>query len=362
LLGASASLLPRVAFAANGTIPGAIRWDPWYGTTSAAALSTGPAELQAPQWQFRAPWFATPQRGGLLINGNQQATIDAEIGYAASAGLKYWAYVWYGDIVPLDGMMNAWTLHQSSSIRNSMNWCLMLQFSEVSPTTFANDQAQYVAYFQQSNYQLVLTNRPLVYLLIDDLNMLTTRWGSDWANVKAALDALRTATVAAGLGTPYIVIMYGVPANAASYASQTGSDAISNYLLGSNQLAELWQTYEPTVEAFWAAMGATGTPIVPDAQTGWDQRPRLAPQFVNACTVRLSDFAYVVVPTGPQLTAHLQAAVSYVVANPTQCPSKAILIYSWDECSEGGNAIIPTYGNGSGPDTGRITALQGVTW
>jgi hypothetical protein len=51
----------------------------------------------------------------------------------------------------------------------------------------------------------------------------------------------------------------------------------------------------------------------------------------------------------------------YVESRVESRPSKAILIYSWDECDEGGNAIIPTW-TGGAPDTSRITALQKVAW
>ena len=352
---AAALLRPRRTLAANGTIPGAIRWDAWYGDTDPTVVALSTAELQAPQYQFRAPWFATPAvGGGLTINGNQQATIDAEIGYAASAGLKYWAYVWYGEQTPANGLMNAWALHQSSSVKANMNWCMLWQFS-LSGSWNANI-ATYVSYFQQANYQTALTNRPLLYVLIDSLTNLATVWGGSWANVQTFFNALRAATTGAGLGSPYIIIMHGVPATGASIASQTSADAISNYVVGNNQSNQSWPSFEPAVETFWATMGATGTPMIPIAVTGWDPRPRV---LQPAACVQAN---YVQVPTGAQLTAHLQAAVSYVVANGTQCPSKAILIYSWDEYSEGGNVICPTYGIGSGPDTGRITALQGVTW
>jgi hypothetical protein len=64
-----------------------------------------------------------------------------------------------------------------------------------------------------------------------------------------------------------------------------------------------------------------------------------------------------------QLTTHLQAAVSFVVANPTSCASKAILIYSWDECDEFG-CMIPSYNsaNPAAPITTSLNAVGAVTW
>jgi hypothetical protein len=356
----------KVCAAAYGTIPGAIRWDAWYGggPGSEANVNQQVARSLSPQrWQFRAPWFASPSSPSAnVINGNQQATMDAEIGYAASAGLKYWAYVWYGQGSPSRPMMNAWNLHQASAARNNMNWCMLLTLSRIGPpSALSASIPNYVSYFQRPNYQRMLGNCPLLYVFIDNLSFLTTRWNDSWENVRTAFNALRSATTAVGLGTPYIVIMNGRPVKAAGYAAQTGADAISNYISGSPGVATPWPTYEVSIESYWAAMGATGTPIVPIAMTGWDPRPRAQtpPSFIGVHKPR--EDVYVVAPTADQLSAHLQAAVSYVVSHPTQCPSKAILIYSWDECDEGGNAIIPTY-TGGPPGTSRIASLRRVTW
>jgi hypothetical protein len=353
------------AITANGTIPGAIRWDAWYG--GGAGSSDGTVNQQVcnslgPQhWHFRAPWFAAPSSTDtIVVDGNQQATMDAEIAYAASAGLRYWAYGWAGQQTPPSALMNAWNLHQSSGIKNTMNWCMLLPFSRSS--TWKQNIPTYVSYFQQVNYQLVFANCPLLYVFVDDLTALRNIWGSSWSDVQAFFIALRTAAASAGLGSPYIVIMNGNRVNAASYATQTGADAISNYRSGTPGVARPWPTYEASIESYWAAMAATGTPIVPIAMTGWDPRPRAeTPPTFARVQKPVNEASYVIAPTAEQLTAHLQAAVGYVESHPAQCPSKAILIYSWNECDEGGNAIIPTW-TGGAPETSRITALQRVRW
>jgi hypothetical protein len=61
------------------------------------------------------------------------------------------------------------------------------------------------------------------------------------------------------------------------------------------------------------------------------------------------------------LTAEQFTRICKPRSHPAQCPSKAILIYSWNECDEGGNAIIPIWTGGT-PDTSRIAALQKVAW
>jgi hypothetical protein len=345
---ATAAMLPsNPAGAISGIIPGAIRWDAWYGSTpgssesgvnGAVDISLGPA-----QWQPRAPWFASPVSAYLnSINGGTQATIDEEINLAAQAGLKYWAYCWYGQQTPDSSMQIAWHLHQSSSVASRMNWCLLLQFTRTG--TWAASIPTYVGYFQQANYQKVLGGRPLLYVFIDNLTGLNA-WGGSWANVQAGFKALRSATTAPGLATPYIVILYGWPPTAASYATQTGADAISEYGAGlTSGIAEPWASAEPGMEAYWASEAAAGMPIVVPCQTGADTRPRSDHPWLGG-KPHFGESVYVVPPTPAQVAAHLQNAINYIAANPTVCPSKAMLIYSWDECDEGGNALIPTLGD-----------------
>ena len=370
-LAAYATLPARGARAnTNGTIPGAIRWDAWYGGGSGSegtvnqqvSQSLGPATFQP-----RAPWFASPISPFLnSINGNQQATMDAEITYAASAGLAYWAYCWYGQETPTSPMQNAWSLHQSSSIKNNMNWCMILQFSRLSSASMAANQATYVSYFQQANHQTVTATtaaRPLLYILMDTTSLANFTGGA--TGVATAITNLRAACTSASIGNPYVVIMYGTPSQAASWVTSFGADAISNYSAGSvTTNATPWATFEPTIETFWATMAGTGTPIIPICMDGFDQRPRkLHPPSFSGFKPNVNMANYVVAPTASQLTAHLQAAVSYVVANPTYCPSKAIIMYAWDECDEFG-CMMPTYNaaNPATPITTALNAVGAVTW
>ena len=66
------------------------------------------------RYHARAPFCAQPLSADSIsfAGCDRQAVMDAEIGYAARAGLSYWAYVWYE---MNDSMMNAWKLHQASA-------------------------------------------------------------------------------------------------------------------------------------------------------------------------------------------------------------------------------------------------------
>jgi hypothetical protein len=362
LLSGAVLLLDKAARASTNYVVGAIRWDAWgaagqpggaTGVVNAAVRSTlGPS-----QWQSRMPWFGVPTSPYTVsIAGNQQATMDAEIVYAKSAGLNYWAYCWYG---PTDPMMQSWARHQSSSVANNMNWCLLLQFSRLGGASgMSAVQSAFVGYMQQTNYQKVLSGRPLIYLFMDDLTHLASDWGGSYANVQTSLNALRNACTSAGLANPYIVIMYGTPMTAYSIMGSVSADAISNYTAPSAPGQPAAYSAQITSDAaFWATMAATGASIVPIVQTGWDTRPRKQnPPYFAKQPPGAGMLNYVAAGTPTQVASDFQAAITYVGSNPAACPSKAILAYSWDECDEGGSALIPTYTSG-GPNHAILDAV-----
>jgi len=85
-------------------IVGAIRWDGWYG--EGGVCQAVESSLGQPKYHFRLPWFARViENDKVSINGDTQAIMEKEIGYAAQAGLNYWAMVDYWNQCP--GMSTA---------------------------------------------------------------------------------------------------------------------------------------------------------------------------------------------------------------------------------------------------------------
>ena len=331
---------------------GAIRWDAWYPTVStdygySEALTFGDLDLHpySPvHWTFPNSYTVTPQPGA-------QAIIDNEITVGAANGVNYWAYLMYNTSPGPNyaaGLMNAWNFHQSSSIKAAMPWVAMTQLGLMGSTgSYTANVDTLVSYFQQTNYFTVLAGRPLLYIYWDTA-AFATYWGSTLANVAAMITALRAACTTASVANPYIVVVYNI--NTTIYTG-IGADAISSYIPQVSLTPLMtYAGYDTVVRAYWASMLASGAPMVPNASSGFTdigRKRRPVPYQVTTQRPRIGLSGTVARPTIAELKAHIAAAQAFVVANPAPCASNTILLYSWNEHSEG-VGIGPEIGTPSG--------------
>ncbi|WP_131194746.1 hypothetical protein [Lichenihabitans psoromatis] len=347
LAGSLGAALAPMARAATGGAPivGAIRWDAWYDPDGqigkAVEASLGPS-----QFHSRMPFFGkATDADHVRIDGNHQDVMDREIQMAKAAGLSYWAYCWYPQDSP---MQNAWRLHQSSSIKDKMNWCLLWQFSNLGGrAAFEKNVPQVVKWLAQTNYQVVPGKRPLIYFNVDQPQTLA-KWQNDWGTVAAALDMLRAACAAAGVAKPYLVVMNGSAEQAGDVMQKLGGDAISNYIAQTPKSdTPSFDDLRASAQRYWADMARHAPHIVPIVMTGWDTRPRkLNTPFWEHAPKRGQPIHYV--PHGGQgeIKAAIGDATQYVRANPAICPSGLVLVYSWNECDEGGGCLVSVYAGG----------------
>jgi hypothetical protein len=326
---------------------GAIRWDAWYGPDTAPGSSEWYAahDLDPRQYHRRAPFFAREiSKTQMLINGTQDS-MDAEISYAADAGINYWAFGWYQNGRPLH---KAWEYYQSSPRKARINWCALIGLGSLAgkfPPT-----KDLISYFQQSNYEKFGT-RPILYVMHDK---------SPLSVAADALRALRAECAAAGVSNPYIVVQSGAAKTAAADTRTIGADAIGAYAnappISSGPIP--YAKLDAFVRQSWTEMAATGVPIVPNGMTGWDRRPRIDhPPPFDPVKARPDD--YVVPGTPMEIAAHIGAALSFARSNAQACPSDNVLVYSWNECDEGGSVLCPTWSE-RGPDHAILDAVSKV--
>jgi len=312
----SAASLPQP----DRPLVGAIRWDGWNNNSSIGKDSE--RVLSPAKHQHRAPFFAV-QTGpdSLTFKPLSQEIMDTEIGYALRAGIDYWAFDWYP---PGSGLELARNFFLSSTKRAQLKWCVTLG---TNPFDMHRDAPWLAAEFAKPEYQKVPDGRPLVYLFTPI--------------PRADLDALRNLALKSCGKSPYVAVMGWTAAQTAQDCDAMGADAVTRYAGGSeanwNDYAKL-KALVPNVSSGWDP-----TPFK-DTHVSWYPPENIAQDFVGWSA------------TPPQLIASLETAFAWTKAHPAEVPANTILIYAWNEHSEGG-WLCPTF-RPQGPNTERIDALH----
>lgn len=343
------STAPAVALAKNParTIVGAIRWDAWFHPTADTIRTAVETSLGPATYHWRLPFFASEPTPTTATIAGGQAAMDTEIGYAVDAGLDYWAFFWYG-VASSNGMRSAWDYFQTSPRKNDINWCLY--FSGVTPLhdEVTNNIANIVSYMQQANYQKAASGRPLVFVYDD---------GGSKATTAADLVALRAAAASAGLGNPYVSFQQGTPSG--TVITTYGFDATTSYTpVSSVTGAQAYSVLDTAARAKWTAQAAQSIDVVPAFSMGWDRRPRVDnPVPWEAPGGSLGDYYFHVRMS--DISAHIDACLAWVRANPAAAPANVVIGYAWNENDEGG-WISPTRGAKGGLNRGHLNAVTAV--
>ena len=128
-------------------------------------------------------------------------------------------------------------------------------------------------------------------------------------------------------------------------------------------MSRTYAALDRQVRGYWDAMRATGEPMVPIAQVGWDVRPRIRqpmPWEKPAPLKPGTTATYYSIASPDAFAAEVAAATAFVAAHPVACPSRVVLAYSWDECDEGG-CIMPTLGDPAGRYLSTLGRILGHT-
>jgi hypothetical protein len=329
--------------------------------------------LSPPQWQFRAPFFCDVLGNHRLSCLGVQSDMDIEIQAAANAGIQ--AFMFLGaPKARQPGVYKAWDYYNASPYKSSLKWA-----GYVGPEDFGfnpwSNTAEWQAncnyyvntHFNTPNY-LKLGGRPVLFVSWHQ-DTLATHFAGSTANCITSFNYLRSQAVAAGVGNPYIVAMgdpYGSNPTSHEAKPWVTGDAISNYVPNTvptalpNTAADL----DVKMQAWWAAQVALGDKYVPNALMGWDVRPlQQLPQFNSPRIPWNGTDQYFIRGTNAEIAANLQHCIDFIGANQPACDSKIMLVYAWNECSEGGTAGIPTLGDpptGSPPTTNLLSAIKPV--
>ncbi|MFI7066804.1 twin-arginine translocation signal domain-containing protein [Kribbella sp. NPDC050124] len=280
------------------------------------------------------------------VDATSQAIMDQEIQYASAAGVDYWAFDYY----PSQPMTQSRDLYLSSAYKNLVNWCAILDGNFGYGADFDANLAVLVARMAESNYQKVLSGRPLVYIIAGATADRVT--------------AIRSKAAAAGLADPYVVVTGWTAQTAADLKTTVGADAVSRYAAVPSSTAVPYSTLTVGESSLWSQYATAAGQVVPTVTTGWDPRDRHdypAPWGPQPDTTYLQDDDYWAQQATPeQIAAHLADAINWTKTHLPNAAADTVLIYAWNENLEGG-WICPTLDeiNNSG-SVWRLDAIAGV--
>jgi hypothetical protein len=353
-IAAAAAVARREAFASTpDAYIGAIRWDAWYSKTDQSIPAQN--NLSPKSYRSRAPVHCGVSEDVITCDGDQ-AVLDAEIRAAHQGGISFWAFDWF----PAgSSFRRAWTLYQSSSINDLVKWCPIAGLGDLgSPSRSVQEMDKqahdWIALMSSPTFFRARVHdreRPLFFIFYRSEEMM--KYFGDLASLRTALDRFRKLARQQGVGEPYFVLFN--PALDMSLFSSSGADAMSNYISNFRpQEHGSFSDLDRQVRHYWDRMAATGAEIIPIAQVGWDKRPRLdQPVPWEKTDKKVNRNLYYEMATPAEFGEHIKAVLEFVRKNQN-CASRIALLYSWDECDEGG-CIMPTLGD---PGGGYLAALS----
>jgi hypothetical protein len=335
---------------------GVIRWDMYSGHAEITQKQEF-GFLKPEEYWWRAPFFV--RRTGdpehpLSFNPDfsldvLQEAMDQEIRFAASCGIDYWAFGFersdrnWGIRYNLDAYLK-------SPLKGEIGFCAIANAPAVGnlkrwePPSTVYDPAfvleewrgyvrEFVALMQEPSYQRVLDGRPLIYVYHPEGLAKRLGDGEDFAELAKAIRHLREAAQAAGAGNPYVVcMMEGQKHRELLHAGVADAVTLYHYRYGpvgqDLPYRQLWPSIRNQVleKRFAGDDVSIVVPLMSGAN--WVPRFRVMPQtFPNWNWLE---------PEPGELGAHLAAGLDYVAEHPAKCPADSVLMYAWNEHSEGG--------------------------
>jgi hypothetical protein len=330
---------------------GAIRWDAWFGAKGVPGMAVE-RSLGPSRWHDRLPTCAevvAPDAVRMACDSVDQMVI--EIDQATAAGIDFWAFVTYPDGDPMSLGLRTYLRAPN---RNKLSFALITEFDKWGDrTSYREPMTRFTRLLREPGYLRVAGGRPLLFLGFVSEAAIESRFGSR-AAFRSVLDEFRSRVREAGLPDPYMVLMEGDVQRASGLLRDLGFDAVSAYAVSDNAVrAGSYAQLAQLAEGFWSRAAASRLALVPLVMSGWDRRPRV----LNPVPWERGRYSeeqlqrYFAAPAAGELQAHVSAALRR--ARSDDVPSRAVLVYAWNEFDEGG-WLAPTRGEG----TKRLDAIR----
>lgn len=326
---------------------GVIRWDNWYpGSPHAKVLADGAA-------QDRLPFYAARSDDGRLeLAGDAPNVASAEIDYAKAAGIDYWIFGHYlptptfgHNVAQSRAIAGALEAYLSLPDRRGLKYAISLNWAPG-----RQDFDALVDLLERSvthpDYVATDDGRAPVFVFVPNAQ----RWLSAQGNAERARDFYARVGDAVRQATRrdlYWVVLAAAPDVGERLAASVGFDATSAYLYssGTPHTGKRLSYAECAVHAQrMRQAGADGRlAYLPNVTLGWDYRPILehpGELFGRTATPNWCEPAR----RGDWRTQLGDA--QRIAALPKNAAFRSIVIYAWNEFSEGG-WLAPTIGLGT---------------
>jgi hypothetical protein len=351
------------------TIPvGAIRWDAWF--------SGAPDEkvLAQPAWAFRAPYFARQDATGrVLMDGDAPNVLAADVAYAQAIGIDYFIFGYYPvtsqggrDAVLLARIDRALGTYLALQDKKGIRFALSLN-QLPQPEQLDALAASLAKYLSDPAAIRTPQGRVPVFVLADD--------GSDWVKTYGSMQGAATAVarlrqVVKQAGGPdlTLILMHYRSEQAMAAARTLGLDMVStysNYAPGQGSVENLPDACILHSEAVWSRAEKAGVLYAPNVTLNWDNRPRRSP-LVNDKNVPQGPWC--LQPGQTTLGQHFKHAADFVARNRATLPFPTIVVYAWNEFTEGG-WMVPNHSGDDWTETlrralgrNRPPSLTTLTW
>lgn len=339
--------------------------------------------LKPAEWHARAPFFCRltkdvkdvqhpPDTGPLWFNHpfdkqRLQRAMDQEIRFAQHAGIDF--FVYHGPARKL--MPNGWGLrnnldaHLKSEIPEArqmkFTWALYghkaMSYTRSKVRLMMDETLDYI---NLPNWQMVMDGRPLVIVMWPDnfKTQLESAEGAERMTGGEFVAYIRKRVMAAGHKNPYVVGM-AVPARsyerAADWKAQ-GYDAFSDYAGGyggakaARDQGPSYAAATKTLQKVWKKhFTDQALPSIPPCTSMQYPWPRAFSHQTGKPAKKWYHYQW---PQRGDLAARVRAALDFVATHPQDCEAQAVIMYSWNEHSEGGG-LCPTMGKSPDyqPDT-----------
>lgn len=384
----TSNLAATTPSAGGGGLTGAVpilNYRPAYGVnTPGSTPAIEQSVLAKGQFQGLAPSYCAAGRHTLSCT-QTQTDMDREIQIAAAAGIKAFAFSWFANRSANLGpggeaaFQTSYTLFNSSA-QTGVKFALILQPGYLGATDFGASNTNWqantdaiAAILGGAKYQRVLTSRPIVFLYYYAPD-ITTYFNNSLANLGTAITRLRAQLPS---NNPYVVLMMPGASVATMHSTlgTIGADAISDYHVqiapASAGATKTYAAQDAIVQARWPALIASGDAIVPPLQFAGGARPNLRTpsRLTSGVYQRMGELIAWVKGTAAAIAAGQVTSVgTWMAANSSAVPSKAIWIYSAYDGAEGGYPVLPSIGDPpltqppytAGANSGLTTLLNAI--